>query len=98
MEGSWQRAWQGLQLRHLAALQAVAEERSFSAAGDRLGYTQSAVSAQVKELERLAGARLFERSRGPRTILLTPQGRILDRHAVTILEHIDFALAEADLF
>src|SRR4051794_16696543 len=97
MERSWQRSWQGLQLRHLAALQAVAEERSFSAAGDRLGYTQSAVSAQVKELERLVGARLFERTRGSRTILLTPQGRILYRHAVTILEHLASARAETDL-
>jgi DNA-binding transcriptional LysR family regulator len=46
----------------------------------------------------LVGARLFERTRGSRTILLTPQGRILYRHAVTILEHLEAARAETDLF
>src|SRR4051794_41432158 len=96
MERSWQRSWQGLQLRHLAALQAVAEERSFSAAGDRLGYTQSAVSAQVKELERSVGSRLFVRTRGSRTIVLTEQGKIVYRHAVAILEHLDAARIETD--
>jgi DNA-binding transcriptional LysR family regulator len=89
-------SWQGLQLRHLAALQAVAEERSFSGAGHRLGYTQSAVSAQVRDLEICVGARLFERTRGSRTILLTEQGRILYRHAVAILEHLDAARVETD--
>ena len=88
--------WQGLQLRHLAALQAVAEERSFSGAGHRLGYTQSAVSAQVKELERCVGLRLFERTRGSRTIVLTEPGRILYRHAVAILEHLDAARIETE--
>ena len=37
-------AWLGIELRHLAALQPVAEEQSFVRAGKRLGYTQSAIS------------------------------------------------------
>jgi DNA-binding transcriptional LysR family regulator len=38
----------GVELRHFAALRAVAAERSFHGAARRLGYTQSAVSQQVK--------------------------------------------------
>src|SRR5438874_7671246 len=46
-------AWHGIEVRHLAALQALAEEASFHGAARRLGYSQPAVSQQLAALERI---------------------------------------------
>jgi DNA-binding transcriptional LysR family regulator len=81
----------GLELRHLVALDAVARNRSFNAAADELGYTQSAISQQIVSLEQLVGTRLFERSRGPGAIRLTEPGRVLLRHAEAVLARVDAA-------
>lgn len=74
-------SWSRLELRYLAALEALAEERSFGRAAGRLGYTQSAVSQQIAALERIVGSRLAERPRGGRTVRLTDAGELLLRHA-----------------
>ena len=84
-------AWLGIELRHLAALQAVAEERSFVRAGKRLGYTQSAISNQIAAFERLVGARLVERARGGSSISLTESGRLLYDHAVVLIARLQAA-------
>ena len=47
--------WIGLELRHLTALQAIAETGSFKGAAARLGYTPSAISQQIASLERIVG-------------------------------------------
>lgn len=82
-------------LRHLSALRAVAEEGTFGRAAGRLGFTQSAVSQQIAALERLVGEPLFDRPGGPRPVTLTPAGRLLLPHAVSVLERV--RAAEADL-
>jgi DNA-binding transcriptional LysR family regulator len=51
-----------VELRQLATFVAVAEERSFTRASDRLHVVQSAVSAGVRKLEKELGAMLFDRS------------------------------------
>ena len=86
--------WHGVELRHLIALQAVAAERSFSAAAARLGYTQPAVSGQILALERLIGARLFVRMRGTRPLELTEEGSMLLQHAAAITARLDAAQAD----
>ncbi len=87
-------SWHGVELRHLAALETVARERSFSGAATALGYTQSAISSQITALERIVGARLFERIRGTRGIELTEEGRLLLEHAAAITARIHAARAD----
>jgi DNA-binding transcriptional LysR family regulator len=87
--------WLGIELRHLAALKAVAEEGSFRGAATRLGYTQSAISQQIATLERLVGAKLLERPGGPRAVSLTEAGRLVLRHAEAITAQLK--AAEADV-
>lgn len=88
--------WLGVELRHLAALQAIAEEGSFGRAALRLGYTQSAVSQQLATLERIVGERLVERPGGPRAVSLTEAGGLLLRHAEAIVARLQAAHADMD--
>src|SRR6478752_10466557 len=87
-------SWLGVELRHFAALQAVASEGSFGRAADRLGYTQSAVSQQIATLERVVGERLVERPGGPRPVSLTEAGHLLLRHADSIVARLQAAQAD----
>src|SRR5215210_5465580 len=88
--------WLGVELRHLAALQAIAAEGTFGRAAQRLGYTQSAVSQQIATLERLVGQRLVERPGGPRPVSLTEAGRLLLRHAAAIVARLEAARADLE--
>lgn len=83
-----------LDVRHLAALSAVAETRSFSRAADALGYGQSAVSQQIAALERVVGQRLVDRGAGPRPVTLTDAGAAVLEHARWILDRLDLARSE----
>ncbi len=87
--------WLGVELRHLAALQALATEGSFGRAARRLGYTQSAISQQIATLERIVGEQLVERPGGPRPISLTEAGELMLRHADSIVDRL--RAAQADL-
>ncbi|HEY6017017.1 MAG TPA: LysR family transcriptional regulator, partial [Gaiellaceae bacterium] len=86
--------WLGVELRHLAALQALALEGSFGRAARRLGYTQSAISQQIAALERAVGEQLVERPGGPRPIALTEAGRLLVAHADAIVARLKAAQAD----
>jgi DNA-binding transcriptional LysR family regulator len=86
--------WPGIQIRHLAALMALAQEGSFGRAAERLGYTQSAVSQQIAALERSVGQRLVERPGGTRPVRLTPAGHLLEEHAEAILSRLSAARAD----
>lgn len=64
-----------MELRHLETFVAVAEERSFSRAADRLHVVQSAVSATIRNLEREWGVTLFHRT--THRVELSDAGRAL---------------------
>ena len=81
-----------LTLTGLRVVLEVARTGSFSAAAERLGYTQSAVSRQIAVTEKAAGTPLFERhARGTRP---TPAGETLARHAGKVLDEITAATQE----
>jgi DNA-binding transcriptional LysR family regulator len=60
-------------LRELKTFITVARQGTFSAAGQQIGLTQSAVSAQIRQLERDLGVRLFDRT--GRAALLNAAGQ-----------------------
>jgi DNA-binding transcriptional LysR family regulator len=76
--------WPGVELRHLAALEAVAREGSFRGAGAVLGYAQPAISQQIAALEAAVGMRLVDRRRGRGVVALTEAGELMLAYAQEI--------------
>ena len=76
-----------MKLSHFRYFAAVAEEMSFSRAGERLRISQSALSRQVHLMEEDLGVRLFDRI--GRRIELTAAGRDLLDRSRAILNDVD---------
>ena len=85
-----------MELRTVATFLRVAELQSFSRAAEQLGYSQAAVTVQVKQLEQELGAPLFERI--GRRIQLTEEGTRFIPAAMELLKaaHKAKALVHAD--
>jgi DNA-binding transcriptional LysR family regulator len=62
----------------------ILDEGSFTKAGQTLGLTQSAISAQIKRLRQLVGDDVFARTGGGTK--LTERGKIVERYARRILD------------
>ncbi len=77
----------------LRAFVTIAELRSFTRAGHRLGRTQSAISLQVKRLEDRLGVQLLDRD--PRQVRLTADGEALLGAARRIVRLNDELAAQA---
>jgi DNA-binding transcriptional LysR family regulator len=88
--------WLGLELRHLAALRAIADEGSFKGAAALLGYTPSAISQQVATLERIVGVQVVVREHGRKALGLTDAGEILLRHMSAIEGRLGAAKADIE--
>ena len=68
-----------MDIKNLTTFISVAEQNSFTRAAETLGYSQSTVSFQIRQLEAELGAPLFERV--GRTISLTERGREVLKYA-----------------
>ena len=74
-------------IRHLSYFVALAEAGSFTRAAERMGVSQPSLSQQIRALETIVGAALFERG-GP--AILTPLGRdLLERARRILLDVVD---------
>lgn len=76
-----------MDLKNLEIFIYVAEQNSFTKAAQKLGYTQAAISFQIKQLEQSLGVMLFERIN--HSIKLTPKGKELLTIAHRILNLSD---------
>jgi DNA-binding transcriptional LysR family regulator len=81
---------QNIELRHLRYFVAVAKERHFSRAAEKLQMAQPPLSQQIRQLEHMLGVRLFERNH--HSVMLTNAGQLFLEDAVHILEKVDQAL------
>jgi acetyl esterase/lipase len=81
----------GVEVRHLRAFVAVAEELNFNRAATRLYLSQPALSRQIRTLERLLGCELLRRS--THRVELTVAGSALLDRARRLLADLDEAIA-----
>jgi molybdate transport repressor ModE-like protein len=88
--------WIGLELRHLAALRAIADEGSFKGAARLLGYTPSAISQQIASLERIVGTEVVAREQGRKALGPTEAGRILLSHLDAIEARLNAARIDVE--
>lgn len=72
-----------MELRQLKSFLKIVELQSFSKAAKALGYSQSALSIQIRELEEELGVKLFDRL--GRQIIITQPGEELAQRAQAIL-------------
>ena len=80
-----------MELREIKTFLHVAQLKSFSKAAKALGYSQAAVTIQIKQLEEELGIHLFDRI-GKQTIL-THQGTIFYEHAAAVMKELSRARA-----
>lgn len=78
-----------MEVRNLITFVKIAEMRNFSRSAESLGYSQSAVTMQIKQLEEELGVPLFERF-GKR-VKLTPAGERLHPYALQVLNTVQMA-------
>src|SRR5215213_6952724 len=83
-----------METRRLQLLLELSRLGSMRAVADEMGVTTSTVSQQIAALARDVGAALIEPD--GRRIRLTPAGRRLAEHSVTILAAVDAARLDLD--
>ncbi|MFR8549142.1 MAG: LysR family transcriptional regulator [Lachnospiraceae bacterium] len=83
-----------MEIRNLESFIQTAEQGSFTKAAAKLGYTQSSVSLQIKQLERELGVSLFDRVN--HTVRLTAKGLEILELAHQVIRTADAMKAAAE--
>lgn len=76
-----------MDLTYFRTFREVARRKSFTRAGEELGYAQSSITMQIQKLEREYGVQLFERY--GRQLRLTPPGESLLKLVLQMLDLFD---------
>jgi DNA-binding transcriptional LysR family regulator len=83
---------QGLELRHLRYLVAVADAGTFTRAAEQMFIAQPTLSQQIRQLEQLLGTPLLHRRRDG--VLLTAAGAVLLDGARDVLSRVDHGVSQ----
>ena len=75
-----------IEIKHLRSFVAVAEERNFTRAAERLHLAQPALSVHIRQLEERMGVQLVERT--TRRVALTPAGEALLERSRALLDGV----------
>ena len=78
-----------MDIRQLRYFLAVAAERNFSRAADRLNMAQPPLSRQIQQLEGEVGAQLFDREMKPMALTWTPRGSLFYEQAIQVTRRMD---------
>ena len=78
-----------MEFREISTFLQIAQYQSFSKAARHLGYSQAAVTIQIKQLEQELGVHLFDRI--GKQISLTHQGQVFYQYAVSIRNDLEQA-------
>lgn len=82
-----------IELRHIRYFLAICEEMNFGRAAERLNIAQPGLSQQIKILEHLLGAKLFDRSR--RRLRFTLAGEMFAEEARKVMTQVGIAAQTA---
>src|ERR1700749_1324090 len=86
-------AHQGLELRHLRDLVAVADAGTFTHAAERMFIAQTTLSQQIRRLEEMVGTPLLHRRRDG--VQLTEAGSVLLEESRTVLSMLEHGLSRS---
>ncbi len=75
-----------MELKNLITFQTILDEGSFTAAADKLGYTQSTITFQIDQLEQELSVKLFERI--GRKMVLTAAGKELIPYVAEVMASV----------
>lgn len=84
-----------MDIRQLSTFIEVARVKSFTKAGEKLGYTQSTVTNHIRSIEEAVGNKVFDRL--GKTVRLTDSGERLLKYAKKIIQLHDEAIQMSQL-